>query len=821
MTSKRIRHGDIEQLWERFETKNAPSRNRISVCTDVRNGKQMFQLPKEFNVAGAENLIISLPQKQIVPLKTVNVLSRKRPRLQRYKVGNTLDADFIAGNIESWVNAAVEKRVRWGELIGKLFLDGECAVIVAPTLTSWQHSPDFMDSLTQEEFERLDEETQSRYRRADDYGDPIIENEEEASPKRRKRRKKTITKSSYVRTDDTGEPMPNLEYLRDVENRSPEHRYYNELNVRGRRRKFKENRKRSEEAFEEAQKHWLSEELPFKVSVISAQDCLPIMGVDSQLEGLIVKRTFSREALIARNYVWEEDSDMLTQTGPDESGEVTLFEYWGTDADGTPYVAYSVNGTSTHFRTSLQDQSGLCDAVVDLRKEFGLRKLPVMYCWGLHYETDDLRYKGVPFLWPVLGAITGVESLASIVLAHSYSTAFGSWGIAVDPQILRDYPDLLVESGKPRTIPFAPMTNTYLPGRPYPLVHPGVGKDINNLMNMLREAAESFSPSDIAFGGGSASSGHDRALSRDYLETSMNQVLTGALEAYQFIGERVLEICSNITRLTKVSVPVYATVPVPQIRKRHYKKNDEKEILELSPSWIGPVFNLHAYYPQEAGESMAEKAQLAQLHLQGLVTFREFREKGFGDENSAATLIEIYTDQFLKADAGRAEVAQIAAEMMGADSESEKQKLIDEQRLTRGGTPLAALPPELQALHTGEVPPGVDPELFLSKLQTMLAHRAAGEAAQPSGPLGAISSPGDIGQLAVQAGAPSPASPPSMTPQGAPGPMGPAPPGVNEQAATMPGMSLPDPVASEVGGRIAGEMGTASALRDSASQGGL
>lgn len=818
MTRKRVRHGDIQGLWDRFYTKYGASRKRIEVCRDVRNGKRMFELPKEFNIAGAENLIVSLPQKQIVPLKTVNVLSRKRPRLQRYSIGNALDAEFTAGNIESWVNAAVDKRVNWGELIGKLFLDGECAVVVAPTLASWEHSPDFMDSLSEEEFSELDSDTQERYCRADEYGDPILDEEEYSMPPRgRKRKTKKLSSSTYVRTNGRGEPMPNEEYLRDSENRSPDHEYYRDALDRGKTVKFKENRKKTEAAFEQGQKHWLSENLPFKVSVISATDCLPILGVDNQLEGLIIKRSFNREQLLARNYIWNEDSDLLTQANPNETGEVVLYEYWGKDTDGTPYVAYSVDGAETQFRSWGADGTeNRCDAVVDLRKEFGLRQLPVMYNWGLHFETDDIRNKGVPFLWPVLGAITGVEALASTVLVHSYSTAFGSWGIAVDPQILRDYPDLLVENGKPRTFQFAPMTTTYLPGRPYPLVHPGVGKDINNLMNMLMEASASMSPSDIAFGGGSATSGHDRALSREYLETSMNQVLDGALQAYQFIGERALEICANITKVTKVPVPVYATVPVPQMKKRGNSNDPKKQILELMPSWLGPIYNLHAYYPQSAGESMAEIAQLAQLHLQGLVTFREFREKGFGDENPAATLIEIYTDQYLKADAGRAEVAQIAAEMMGADSDAEKQKLVDEKRLTTGGTPMAALPPELQALNTGQVPPGIDPKLFLTKLAGMMAHDAARKALAPAGPLGPMPSPGPIAGAPAGAAPTGPASPPQMVPNGAPGPAGPAPQGVNEQAPISPGMSLPNTAASTLGGIVAGQMGTSSAMRDSA-----
>lgn len=809
-----------------------PSRDRIDVCTDARNGKQLFKLPPEFDIPGAENLIVSLPQKMTVPLRTSNVLERKQPRLQRYQVGTTLKAGLIAGNIETWANAAVEARTRWGELIGKLFLDGECAVIVIPSLADWQHSPDFMDSLTAEEFEQLDPETQERYRMCDEDDEPMLEEEDDAflqSHSRRKPKSRLSVKEKnpimreedvrYVRVDENGNPVPHERYWRDSfrsseypYGRTPDDVYYTD-ETRRTRRKFKEYRKHTEKAFEVEQQHWLKDNLPFRVSIVSAKNCVPIFGVDQQLKGLIIKRTFSRELLLEHNYVWEERSDFLVPN-VDESGEVTLYEYWGIDADGTPYVSYSVNGSRTHFKTWVGDTEEQADAVINLRKEFGLRSLPVMYCWGLHWETDDLPMKGIPFLWPVLGAITGVEALSTSILVHSYQTAFGSWGIHADHQIIAQFPEMLSENNQPRAFRFAPLTTTILPGKPYPLVHPGVGKDVKDLLNMLRSESSSMAPSEIAFGGGQATSGHDRALSREYLETSMNQVLDGALQAYRFIGEKVLEICCGITRTTGVSVPVYATVPVPQTTGNKNRNPNERAIIELRPEWVGHIYSLVAYYPKSAGESMAELQQLAQLHLQGLITFREFREKGFGDENPAATLIEIYTDQYLKSDAGKTEVAQLAAEMMGADSENEKQKLISEGRLTSGGTPLSALPPELQALNTGKMPPGIDPELFLTKLSGMMAHDAARQALQPAGLLGPT---GSIAQEAAGTApiVPGQSIPPPMTPQGAPGPIGPSPTGMNEQAPTLAGMSLPNAAAQAEGGRIAGEMGTASRMRDS------
>jgi hypothetical protein len=804
ISRNRVCGADIARLWETHDRKMDSSRDRIRACRATKYGERGFILPPEFNVPGAEFLSISLPQKTTVPLKTINVLSRKQPRLQRHPIGTTLRAELMASNIETWVNAAIEKKVKWGEVIGKLFDDGECAIIVIPSLAHWEKAPDFMDSLSYEEFCRLDPETQDRYCRVDENDDPILDEDEEETVGR-----KDMNPSKYVRVDKYGHPQINPRYMRDKQGRAPDDQYYENS-----KKKFKEHRKTSKKAFEEEQAHWLSEELPFRISVISATECAPIFDTDDELVGLVVRRNFNKEALIKRDYVWDEDSDLLEEVSEDEeTGEVTLYEYWGTDRDGIPFVSYSVNGKDTRFRAEDDDEA---DAIIDLREEFGIRKLPVLYAWGLHFETDDYKMRGVPFLWPVLGAITGVEALSTSILVHSYSTAFGSWGVAADPQIVRDHPEVLMDGTKPRNFNFAPLTTTILPGRPYPLVHPGVGKDVKDLLNMLMTASASMAPSETAFGGGQAASGHDRALSREYLETSMNQVLDGALKAYQFIAERILEICCGITKLTGVPVPVYATVPTPQSTGEKNRSQLRKQILELRPEWVGPIYNLVAFYPKSAGENLAELQQLSQLLLQGLVTFREFREKGFGDENPAATLIEIYTDQYLKSDAGKAEVAQLAAELMGADSDAEKQRLMEEKRLTSGGTPIEALPPELQALNTGKIPPGVDPELFLTKLQGMMAHDAARASLKATGPLGGgpPAPPMDLAGMPPQLAGPGANIPPAMTPPGAPGPAGPAPGGMNEQAPMLPGMNAPSPVTSELGGIISGQMGTASRNRD-------
>jgi hypothetical protein len=83
----------------------------------------------------------------------------------------------------------------------------------------------------------------------------------------------------------------------------------------------------------------------------------------------------------------------------------------------------------------------------------------------------------------------------------------------------------------------------------------------------------------------------------------------------------------------------------------------------------------------------------------------------------------------------------------------------------------------------------------------------------PVPPMPGTPAPGTPGGIGVPGG-PGANIPPAMLPPGAPGPAGPAPGGVNEQAPVLPGMTVPNPVTSQLGGIVSGAMGTASLNRD-------
>jgi hypothetical protein len=708
----------------------------------------LFVLPDDFQVENAEGLIVQLPQKVSVPLKTVNLLEKRSPRLKRNPLGASPRALGISTSVETWLNALLRheqdgrKLLDWGALIGKLFLEGACAIAVLPSQAHFERSPDFIDTVDPRRYERLPKDQKKAYRPTED--------------------------GRYEKVDADGVPVPHKRYLRDAKDRAQDDEFYRTPTKKGRGRgklpPFVEDRAASRKAFEEEKSHYLASRVPLRTRIISATDAIPIFGPGEELYGLVERSSWTEEALIAKHYSWDRDPEggPALARGDEKSSNVVLYSYFGKDDEGHPFVAYEVEGAA---RTSFldPDTGEESPAVVDLYDELGICSMPVRWCWGLHLETDQAPKKGIPYLWPSLDAITTAEAFLSMKAIHAYQHAFSSWAIEANHEIVKLRPEVLLENGVPRTIKIAPMTAIVVPGAVRALAPPNVGNDANDVIKILMQASASMSPSESAFGGGGAASGHDRSLAREYLETGMFQVMEEGLRAVAWAGSRFLELAVALEAYYGEPVPVYADVPIKQAgldpeKARAGRDKSRREPVTLDSDWVGAIYDCEAFYPKVTGENLALGAKMAQDFKDGLATFAEYREKVYGDEAPEWTQILIMVDQWLRTDEGRARIAALAADMIGEDLEEELMGLVEEERMTPEGIPVSALPDEL------------------------------------------VGAPGQV-----------PAN--SMIPPGTPQAPGPAP-GPNETGPVNPGMAAPDPLRSRVGGTIAGEMETASIERD-------
>jgi len=851
----------IQELW----ANNSPDWEKghwkkIDDCLFHLLGNSRFLLPEEFleGVEGREHMIVVLPQKTTIPLKVVALLGNKRPKIMRYAVGISLPADTVSTNVETWCGAVLDHDVdgrplvNTREIAGRLLLEGALVVKALSSDAHWRRSLTWLDMIDEEEYDELKPRRRKNYLSLDEVDLLDDEEDDDLAWTRPGRQVGDDGPTRYVRVDEDGIPVPKRRYHRDASGRPRDHGYYK--NGRGKRKPFVEDRAASRRAWQEDRKRWLAKRLPFEVELISARHCIPIMDDQERIEAILIARTYESEELLGRDFIWGDDLGALI---PDpEDGSVTLYELWHTDERDRPYVSYFVDGVEvTKFRRrSANAEDEVVDAVIDLEKEFGCQKLPVRWFWGLNHPIDNIPEKGVPFLHPVLSSINAAEGIATATHIYAYRNAFSGQLIEINAALIDRYGDILVKGSEFMKWNTAPMEDRVVPGIPHPAVAPPPGAGVQQLLQLLLQSSAAMNPSDAVFGSGQSASGHDRALSKEYMEIALSQVLDSTRMAVKFIMEMILDYAVWISDKKGMNVPVFANVPISQASvEGSHSQEYASQVIELSPSWLKNNTEIHVYYENDDVDEL-KRAQLAEQHLQGLVSWDEFRTEGWNDPSPEVTLAKIFGDQALRTPEGRQAVLEYGKQLWNDEQLQEKEKLIKDGLLSPDGIPTAAripfvpkrvqgqagagmLPgfappgapipgaPGAAGLPPGVIPPpGVPASLLARHMQLDASHAAARANEAPSGPLGPIGGPANPGGEGV-------AQPlPGMGPGGPQGyaPFAPPPttlpPGqrpatdINQfpkQWAAAPklkgmGGSGLDPLQHALGGVIAGELEKAS-----------
>ena len=644
-------------------------RNRIKEVRASIQGETQFKLPDDFDVPGKESLLLKFPAKIVMPLQILSLLEQDRPTLKRYSIGPSLRAQTVATDVETWVNAVCNALIPWRKLMQRIFIEGACAVGAIPTTAHWVQAPTFLDTIDGKRWARLSEKRKDGYESESD--------------------------GTYTKKDRDGNKLPKKRYFRDAKGREEDDEWYTDPT---KKRTFREDRKATRKAWETERRHWLARRLPFTVRVESAMDCVPFFGdTEDDLIGILIQTDFSEEELVYQDLIWDRKAAVVRDQGTDGEGKKkdanTLYEWWFYNEAKEPCVAYAVNMKPTKMRQGDDE----VEAVINLTEEYGLTRLPWKWVWGQHIDTGDIGKKAIPYNWPILPVLTAMEALATSMLVHTYTMAFGGWAVDISPELAVKNPSLVMDGNKPRQYKFNPMTITNVPGRPVPLFHPGAGGNAEALMRLLLNQAESNTPASSVFGGGGAASGHDRALTKQYLQTALDQTRDAALKAVEFIGETILEAaCGIIEQLDDdESIPVYENTDVQQINKGESRESLQNQkyrsIIELKPEWVGPIYDLEAVYAKSVGDNLAKLEQLASHYEKGMVTWRQYREEGHGDTHPEQTLIEVWVDQYLRTDAGRAEIAKLAEKMLMGQFDEEKDALVAEGQILPDGTPVDAL----------------------------------------------------------------------------------------------------------------------------------
>lgn len=656
---RRVEGDKVAELWFRTDNRFPESRKRIIFTRDLQRGAIGVRLPATYvgrNKELNDVLVVSHPIKKTLPIQMTAKTSKKFEKavIKRNALAPNDGARKAATDFETWENAVCDELLPRRRVAGGLIQWGELGLFFLPSPAEWLKSPDYMDTVTA--------------------------------------------------ADGTERRTPRPRYNRDARGRAPDESGYT-----------KRDEGASSRAHREDHDAYLARRLPFVVRVESPLNCVPILARGRGREpwdtiGIVVRTLYEREELIRRQYRWPgmDNTALIPMDaggGPYGAyGQVYLYEAWMLDEDGNPYISYACGGQPT----TMADDA---PALIDLKQEYGLTRLPCRYLWGNHLEDDNPDERGVPLLDPIGGAILNVEAHLTHELVYGRRTAFPGFGIDINP----DLPSaaFLDDKGQLKDITMPSDGGVVLlPGRLAPLMAPRTGDSLRYVTQQLLGQVSDSTPDASVMGGGGGSSGHQDIIQNEYFEASQEMVLESCRQALEFVGECAAELACTAARGEwavldgkGVEIPVYVNAEVTPGNDTE-KTSPLRKISAFKERWVGPgIYDLTAVYPNEG--NLAEIQQTAELADKGYATFDDVMEAR-GKTAPEVERAKIDADRWLKSEAGQLYLAQRFAAYRGQLEEAEKAKLALDGRLSGGANPLPTAALAQPALPGGmpAQPPG-------------------------------------------------------------------------------------------------------------------
>lgn len=643
------KHATARQVVDLFmhgaKGRSQNSRRRIRFCQKLRRNLIGVTIPSAFfdqyGSAARDWAEVCLPERQELDLSLTQSLGAREPQLKRPPVGTNDTAQTMADEYESWLNAVREQIYPHDAIIGKAIQDGEYGLYGLPAAADMMKTPQYM---------------------AGDKPDPLWD--------------------------------------RDHRDRAPEHPSY------GGRHEGK-----SAKSYEDAYTYHMANHLPFAFGVIPALDCIPLFRRGwhrerFELAGLVRRSLFDREDLLKQRYRWMgQENRVLVPRGYSEDrqspmgadGQLWLYEAFLLDDNGRPFIARTVGGRGTWDL----DGAGTVDddksaVIIDLEDEYGLCDPMWSYQWGLHTEDDDPDYRGMPFIYPLVPTILGIEATLSAAKTQMWDNAFS--GHVTRPDKDTD-PRVLMSGSDPKSMKLRDFRKpkmgeiVLMPGPVEPFAGAKVGDDAWKMaeaeMRLLRENT----PGAQTFGGAEgAASGHAQVVNYDLFTAAKRHILDSGRQAAQFFGERVGMIAVAFARgdigKHKVRVPVYVTTEVEQ---DDGSTRQDASSVEFNERWIAGSYRVIAEYPDE--ENLAKIDLTFKLWQNGAATWEDL-QAARGKPSPETERIKVGRDQQMQSDEGRLSLAARIARYRGDYEKAERLDEQMQQQFTEGGLPTAAVAPE-------------------------------------------------------------------------------------------------------------------------------
>jgi hypothetical protein len=635
---------EIAELWKTHSERFTGSLGRIRDARDLLMGLKRAPLPDAIaSRPDGDAFRVDLPQKYTSTMQLINKLAQPDPKLRRPKTATSDLGERTASRIEKFANPAVADNFSNRDNVELLTVEAESCALVVPDVARFVKVPS-------DYYEDDGETIKSAYRR-DEKGRAYDDAREDAE-------------------QEHGDAFDEEKFDSG----------------------FKPDEKRSRAAYKRHTDMARARNYPFEVRLVSRQQYVPlnprIKGTEVEADGVLIRTALTPSELLKQKYivpgltVHTEPTDETE--GDTASGMLWKYEAWLTDQDDEgytyPYVAYSVMGRATENERNGFEQK----AVIDLYKQCGLRSNPWVLGYGWRWFSVDPDKRGMPYTMPFGRTWLALDAFLTGKAFAGWSEGMLAWFMEMpdsitDQAMLQAYNEFCANN--PLVIEPFKITRTW--GKMTPAVHPGTNRDVTEMATILGGAASSEIISPLARGVGDAGSAIERTVVSNDTIAGVMDIRGANLAMRRQVGERILEICTGVARKHKKPVLIYGNTEEPTDRGKD--ASPTKAIIELKPDWLGPEgqesFDLEAYYPEQLGDKLAEKAQLFGFWESGAITDEQWCT-AIGVSDPDRYIAELIYNKWRKGDQGIQVMMADAARYLG---DQELVSLFDAQKSGAAG----------------------------------------------------------------------------------------------------------------------------------------
>lgn len=614
-----------EERWQQ-----TPTRAQTSLA--LRNGDRQAPVPQSFldNIPNAAAFRVDTPHKYLVPYHQTNVLAKNFPRVKRWARGDAIPLKTEATKIEQIMQAVAEDRYPWRDTVDINLNQGVVLVTTMPEPSSMSGTPTL--------YEADNRTIKSRYQR-----------------------------------DSSGKTKTEV--------------------AAG----FRVSPRASAKAHRDEVRDYLARRIPIFQEALGPTEFVPVFGPGLVLDAVLVTRWWTVTDLLKRRWVWEgmeshlspEDGAVgtgsIASNGSGQAGRLKVTELYAMDYqdDGPhPYVAYAVEGGKTYKRDTRGD---LADAILDLREEYGLTRLPCVLKWGPHVASPHPDQRAMPFPLPFAQSWLAIDAILTGATVWAWWRGFPT---LIEQPSANTPPDYARNDDSPDDdLEIAPFSYMKAEGNVTELGTAGPSPIVMQLVTYLEGANREEQPPSAA-SGGQASSGFQASLARAFSEDAESDVREGTLVAFKESMSIAFELlCGMADRDdmggTDHSIPIQRITPVP-LGERTSDGRRKREIMDVTSDLAGGLFDLDAEYPPvpnlAKGQQWAEWASMPSP----LVLTEEFREEIIGDEHPEIFEARRLRQMVMSSPEMMAKVMALAAQLAGDLEERDQLLAASKQQATPG-----------------------------------------------------------------------------------------------------------------------------------------